>query len=170
VTAPAYQVIEARSSSDDITEFCRSSIVTITLPERPSRSAQQTKAAAEIVADRCGRDAGFTHGVTDLVETEDNVTGRIQSWCGGALMRVNLDAAVAAARRPERRRQVRMDIRAEGWIDSGEGEPAPRCDEAETLLREGEVSCRPIDDGNTGRIEVPSLFIRKAMRAFGCDD
>jgi hypothetical protein len=108
--------------------------------------------------------------VTDLVEAEDNVTGRVQSWYGGALMRIDMDAAVAAARRPECRRQVRMDIRAEGWIDSGEVQPAPRCDEAETLVREGEVSCRPIDDGDTGRVELPSLFMGKAMRAFGCND
>ena len=76
-------------------------------------------AASKVIADRRGGDAGFAHGMTDLVEPDDDVAGGVQARDGGALMAVDLDAAVPAQLGGQVPGERGMHDRPHGGIDFG---------------------------------------------------
>src|SRR5690242_13490488 len=95
---------------------------------RLSRATLPHERAAfgEIVADRRCGDAGLAHCVADLVEPLGDVTRRVEPGYAGALVRIDLETAVAARLGAEVDGQFGADHRTERGIDRVERQVAIR--------------------------------------------
>src|SRR3546814_4843799 len=72
----------------------------------------------QVVPDRGRGDTAFAHGVADLIQAQHDIASSIETRNIGPPMRVDRQAAILGAVRPDLARKLRADPRSKGGVDA----------------------------------------------------
>ena len=119
------------------------------------RPAPRSRCLFKIIADGGRGNTAFAHGVTDLVKSEYDIAGGVQTGDTRPLVGIDCEAAVLLRLCAERDCELRADLRAERGIKRVEAQSFGRRAENDVFAVEGDHVEWPGYLPNVGRSKRP---------------